>query len=58
MNKSIFTLMTAALLMTGSMFSSAYAAAGDKAAVAYASSSMKLVDGTKLYLGPDATHLL
>ena len=50
--------MTAALLMTGSMFSSAYAAAGDKAAVAYASSSMKLVDGTKLYLGPDATHLL
>ena len=58
MNKSIFTLMTAALLMTGSMFSSAYAAAGDKAAVAYASSSMKLVDVIKLYLGPDATHLL
>lgn len=58
MNKSIFTLMTAALLMAGSVFSDAYAAAGDKAAVPYATSSMKLVEGTKLYLGPDATHLL
>lgn len=50
MNKSIFTLMTAALLMTGSVFSSAYAAIGYKAKVVYTASKMKLENGSKFYL--------
>lgn len=60
MNKSIFTLMTAALLMTGSVFSSAYAAPAAKSVVEYAASSatpIALANGVQFYLGTGETAL-
>lgn len=50
MNKSIFTLMTAALLMAGSM-SSAYAVAGVGDKVAVAATTTSALEGSKFYLG-------
>lgn len=49
MNKSIFTLMTAALLMAGPVINVAHAAAGDITATA-GTAATKL-EGTKFYLG-------
>lgn len=50
MNKSIFTLMTAALLMAGSV-SSAYAAAGVGDKVAVPATTTSALEGSKFYLG-------
>lgn len=49
MNKSIFTLMTAALLMAGPVINVAHAAAGDKVPVAATTTSA--LEGSKFYLG-------
>jgi hypothetical protein len=60
MKKRIFTLMTAALLMAGSVFSSAYAAPAAKSAVEYATSSatpIALANGVQFYLGTGAAAL-
>lgn len=55
MNKSIFTLMTAALLMAGPVINVAHAAAGDITATA-GTAATKL-EGTKFYLGTAAKVL-
>lgn len=60
MNKSIFTLMTAALLMTGSVFSSAYATPAAKSAMEYTTGSatpIALANGVRFYLGTEASAL-
>ncbi|MCD7852305.1 MAG: hypothetical protein LUH63_22855 [Parabacteroides sp.] len=55
MNKSIFTLMTAALLMTGSVFSSAYAAPAGTGEKTFVDASDAVIqtslEGSKFYLG-------
>lgn len=56
MNKSIFTLMTAALLMAGPVINVAHAAAGDITAIA-GTAATKL-EGTKFYLGTNANNAL
>lgn len=55
MNKSIFTLMTAALLMAGPVINVAHAAVGDITATA-GTAATKL-EGTKFYLGTAADAL-
>lgn len=56
MNKSIFTLMTAALLMAGPVINVAHADAGDITAIA-GTAATKL-EGTKFYLGTNANNAL
>ncbi|WP_293674413.1 DUF6383 domain-containing protein [uncultured Parabacteroides sp.] len=50
MNKKIFTVFMAALLMVGALFSNAYAA-GAETEQAYTSSKVELKNGVKFYLG-------
>lgn len=57
MNKRIFTLLTAGLLLGGPAFNAAYAAVGDKTAVSYASTETALSNGMTFYLGASNSTL-
>ena len=57
MNKRIFTLLTAGLLLGGPAFNAAYAAVGDKSVVSYTTTETALGNGMTFYLGASNTTL-
>ncbi len=57
MNKRIFTLLTAGLLLGGPAFNAAYAAVGDKTVVSYTTTETALGNGMTFYLGASNTTL-
>lgn len=57
MNKRIFTLLTAGLLLGGPAFNAAYAAVGDKTVVSYTTTETALGNGMTFYLGESNTTL-